>query len=94
MKTIAEEVVLRKAGEGKPDSRRAEVLAERIEQGAALLAGFVEELTEGEWRKPVSETDHRTIGVIVYPVAAVYPIEVDLAQAIAAGNAITSHGML
>jgi len=52
------------------------------------------ELTEGEWRKPVSETDHRTIGVIVYPVAAVYPIEVDLAQAIAAGNAITSHGML
>ena len=85
---IAEEVVLRKGGEAKPNSRRAEMLAERIEQGANSLAAFVEELTEAEWRKPVTETDRRTVGVIVYHVAAVYPIEVDLAKAIAAGNAV------
>jgi DinB superfamily len=70
-------------------SRRAELLADRIEEGAAGLAAFAEGLSEGDWRTPVSSTDHRTVGVIVHHVASVYPIEIDLARAIASGKAVT-----
>lgn len=76
-------------GTGTTGSHRAELLAGRIEEGAAFLAAFAEGLSDAEWRAPVSATDHRSIGVIVYHVAAVYPIEVDLARAIADGNAVT-----
>ena len=70
-------------------SRRAEQLANRIEQGAAGLAAFAETLSDAEWRMPVSQTDRRPIGVIVHHVASVYPLEVDAARAIAGGNAVT-----
>jgi hypothetical protein len=70
-------------------NRRAELLADRIEEGAAGLAAFAEGLSEAEWQTPVSSTDRRPVGVIVYHVASVYPIEVDLARAIAGGNAVT-----
>jgi DinB superfamily len=72
-------------------SRRAELLADRIEQGAAGLAAFAEGLSEAEWRKAVKEggKDGRTVGVIVHHVASVYPIEVDLARAISQGKAVT-----
>ena len=33
---------------------RAESLADRIEEGAAVLAAFAEGLSEEEWRAPVS----------------------------------------
>jgi DinB superfamily len=69
--------------------RRAESLAARIEQGAAGLATFAEGLSDAEWETPTSPTDHRTVGQIVNHVALVYPIEVDLARAIASGNAVT-----
>jgi hypothetical protein len=69
--------------------RRAELLADRIEEGAASLAAIAEELSEAEWRTPVSRSDRRTVGVIVHHVASVYPIEIDLARAIASGNAVT-----
>jgi hypothetical protein len=69
-------------------SRRAELLANRIEEGAATLAGFAEGLSEAEWRTPVSATDHRSVGVIVHHVASVYPVEIDLARTIAKGKAI------
>ena len=69
--------------------RRAESLAARIEQGAADLATFAEGLSDAEWGTPTSPTDRRTVGQIVNHVALVYPIEVDLARAIASGNAIT-----
>ena len=70
--------------------RRAEPLAERIEEGAAGLAAFAEGLSEEEWRRPLSESaDRRSIGVIVHHVASVYPIEIDLARAIASGKAVT-----
>jgi hypothetical protein len=65
---------------------RAESLAARIEEGAANLAAFAEGLSETEWLRPVSSTDSRSIGVIVHHVASVYPIEVDLARAIATGK--------
>jgi len=70
-------------------SRRAELLAARIEEGAAGLAAFAEGLSEAEWTIPTSPTDSRTVGQIVNHVALVYPIEVDLARAIAGGNAVT-----
>ena len=70
-------------------SRRAELLADRIEEGAAGLAAFAEGLSEAEWRTPVSGTDRRPVGVIVHHVASMYPIEIDLARAIASGKAVT-----
>ena len=70
-------------------SRRAESLADRIEEGAAGLAAFAEGLSEAEWSMPVSATDRRSVGVIVHHVASVYPVEIDLARAIASGKAVT-----
>jgi hypothetical protein len=70
-------------------SRRAELLAARIEEGAAGLAAFAEGLSDAEWGTPASPTDRRTVGQIVNHVALVYPIEVDLARAIAGGKAVT-----
>jgi hypothetical protein len=69
--------------------RRAELLADRIEEGAAGLAAFAEGLSEAEWRLPVSDSDRRPVGVIVHHVASVYPVEIDLARAIASGKAVT-----
>lgn len=73
-------------------SRRAELLASRIEEGAAGLAAFAEALTDAEWKTPVpggSGNDGRPVGVVVHHVASVYPIEIHLAKAIAGGNAVT-----
>ena len=72
-----------------PASRRAALLADRIEQGAASLAAFAEGISEAEWHLPVSGTDHRSVGVIVHHVASMYPIEIDVARAVASGNAVT-----
>lgn len=69
--------------------RRAALLADRIEEGAAILAAFAEELSEEEWRAPVSATDRRSVGIIVHHVASMYPIEIDVARAIASGKAVT-----
>ncbi len=71
--------------------RRAESLADRIEQGAATLAAFAEGLSEAEWHAPVPESgkDGRSVGVIVHHVASVYPIEIDLARTVASGKAVT-----
>jgi DinB superfamily len=70
-------------------SRRAELLADRIEEGAANLAAFAEGLSEEEWCTAMSRTDGRSIGVIVHHVASIYPVEIDVARAIASGKAIT-----
>jgi hypothetical protein len=67
--------------------RRAQVLAERIEQGAGALAAFAESLSDAEWSTTVPH-DGRTVGVIVHHVANMYPIEVQLAQTLASGKAI------
>jgi hypothetical protein len=70
-------------------NRRAKLLADRIEDGAAGLAAFAEGLSEGEWLEPISGTDRRPVGVIVHHVASVYPIEIDLARAVARGKAVS-----
>jgi SAM-dependent methyltransferase len=69
-------------------SRRAESIAARIEEGAAGLAAFVEGLSEAQWRTSVSESDRRSVGVILHHVASMYPIEVDAARAIASGKPV------
>ncbi|HUQ47894.1 MAG TPA: DinB family protein [Gemmatimonadaceae bacterium] len=71
-------------------SRRSEALADRIEEGANGLASFVEGLSEAEWNTPVpgSGRDSRPVCVAVHHVASVYPIEIDLARGIAAGNEV------
>ena len=67
---------------------RAELLADRILEGATGLAAFAEELSETEWRTPVSATDARSVGVIVDHVASMYPIEIDVARAVASGKVV------
>ena len=69
--------------------RRAEALAARIEEGANGLAAFAESLSDAEGGTPTTATDRRPVGQIVNHVALVYPIEIDLARAIAGGNAVT-----
>ncbi len=77
--------------ERKPHSRRAEVLADRIEEGAERLAAFAERLTEAEWQTPVIESGKpgRTVGVMVHHVATMYPIEADVARAVVTGANVT-----
>ena len=78
-----------KSAEKELRTRRASVLADRIVEGAELLATFAETLTDAEWATPVTATDKRTVGVTVHHVANMYPIEVDVVKAIAGGNAVT-----
>ncbi len=87
--TLAEPATTTPGGAADSATSRAAALADRIEEGAALLAAFAETLTEAEWSTPVSATDPRPIGVIVHHVASVYPIEVEVARAVAAGKAMT-----
>lgn len=68
-------------------SKRAEALAERIEQGAEALAAYAQGLTDAQWQAEVPP-DGRQVGVIIHHVASVYPIEVDLAKQIASGKDI------
>jgi uncharacterized damage-inducible protein DinB len=68
---------------------RGELLAARIEEGAAGLAAFAKGLSDAEWHTPISATDRRTVGVIVHHVASMYPIEIDLARAVTAGNSVS-----
>jgi hypothetical protein len=67
---------------------RATALAERLENGARALAALAGTLSDAEWRRPFGTTDKRPIGVIVHHVASIYPLEIQLAQQLAAGNAI------
>lgn len=66
---------------------RTEALAKRIIQGAESLAAFAEKLSDEEWNAIVPP-DGRRVGVIIHHVASVYPIEIQLAQQVAAGNGI------
>ena len=77
------------AVETKAPGERSAALADRIVEGAELLATFAEGLTDAEWATPVTATDKRTVGVIVHHVANMYPIEIGAVRAIAGGNAVT-----
>jgi hypothetical protein len=66
---------------------RANALAERLEQGARALESIAAGLTGAEWRVAIPH-DGRTVGVIVHHVASMYPLEINLALALAAGKPI------
>jgi hypothetical protein len=70
-----------------PSSRRAHALAERLEQGARALETLASSLTEQEWQTRIPH-DGRTVGVVVHHVATMYPLEIQLAQQLAAGQPI------
>ena len=57
---------------GDSIGRRAALLADRVEEGAAGLATFAEGLSEAEWHSTVTESgmDGRSVGVLVHNVAS------------------------
>ena len=68
-------------------SRRADALADRLEQGARAMEQLAAGLTEAEWQVRIPG-DGRKVGVIVHHVGNMYPIEIELAQALASGKPI------
>jgi hypothetical protein len=73
---------------GRSARRRANALADRLEQGAQMLADVALALTEAEWQTRIPK-DGRKVGVVVHHVASVYPLEIQLAQMLAAGHPVT-----
>ena len=67
--------------------QRSNAFAERLEQGASALAAFASKLTDAEWQSRVPK-DGRKIGVVVHHVGNMYPIEIQLAQALAGGKPV------
>jgi hypothetical protein len=65
-------------------NHRSNALAERLEQGARALADLASSLTDAEWQTR-GPKDRRKIGVLVHHVASMYPLEIQLAQALAKG---------
>jgi hypothetical protein len=70
-------------------NQRSEALAARLEAGAKALTEFAMALSPAEWRTRVPK-DGRKIGVVVHHVANMYPIEIQLAQALATGKPIAA----
>jgi hypothetical protein len=68
-------------------SKRSYELARRLELGALALEAFARSLTEFECQTRLPR-DGRKIGVVVHHVASVYPIEIELAQTVAKGQAV------
>ena len=68
-------------------SRRAGALATRLEQGADALIAFASTLTREEWQARLPG-DGRKVGVVVHHVASVYPLEIQLAMTLAAGQPV------
>lgn len=74
--------------QGTPTTnRQADLLAERLEQGARALAALATTLTDAEWQTPIPH-DGRTVGVVVHHVATMYPLEIQIAQTLASGQPI------
>jgi hypothetical protein len=69
-------------------SRRAEALAEVLEQGALALGSYARGLSSAEWRAR-GEKDQRPVGTVVHHVATMYPLEIELAQTLAGGEPVT-----
>jgi hypothetical protein len=69
-------------------NRRSDALAARLESGAAALAAFAKTLSEADWQTRLPK-DGRKVGVVVHHVASMYPLEMQLASLLAAGQPIT-----
>jgi Mycothiol maleylpyruvate isomerase N-terminal domain len=68
-------------------TQRSQALAERLEQGARALATLAGSLTDAQWQTRIPK-DGRKVGVVVHHVATMYPLEIQLAQALAGGKPI------
>ena len=68
-------------------SQRSDALADRLERGALALAAVAIALSDAEWHAPLP-TDGRKVGVVVHHVASMYPLEIQLAQTLAAGTPV------
>jgi hypothetical protein len=68
-------------------NKRANALANRIEQGADALATFAESLSDVEWQMIVPGED-RAVGILVHHIASMYSVELDLARELASGKPI------
>ena len=75
-------------GGTKAASARAEALARRLELGIDAMIAFANSLTERQWQTAIPK-DGRKVGVVVHHVASVPPLEIQLAQQLAQGQAIT-----
>jgi hypothetical protein len=69
-------------------NQRSQALSTRLENGATALAALAVTLSEAEWQMRLPN-DGRKIGVVVHHVASMYPIEIQLASLLAAGQPIT-----
>jgi hypothetical protein len=68
-------------------SNRTEALAIRLEQGVAQLSTYAESLNSQQWAAPIAQ-EGRSIGVLVHHVATMYPLDMELAQTVANGQAV------
>jgi hypothetical protein len=75
------------AAPSRTTNPRAQALAAILERGARALLTFAESLTDAEWQSRVPK-DGRKVGVVVHHVASIYPLEIELAQKLAAGGVI------
>jgi hypothetical protein len=83
----AGELDARTAIPAEPASWRSEALAKRLERGAQALAALAAGLTPAQWETRIPH-DGRKIGVVVHHVATMYPLEIHLAQTLAAGRPV------
>ena len=68
-------------------NKRSNALAERLERGVQAIIDFASNLTDAEWQTRVPH-DGRTIGVTVHHVGNMFPLEMQVARLLAAGNAV------
>ncbi|CAN5566398.1 hypothetical protein BH10CHL1_BH10CHL1_07470 [soil metagenome] len=68
-------------------NQRSEALATRLEQGVAQLSAYVESLNAQQWAVTINHED-RGAGILVHHVATLYPLEMELAQTVANGQAV------
>lgn len=68
-------------------NKRSEALAARLEAGANALIALTRSLTDAEWQTRAPK-DGRKVGVVVHHVGNMYPIEIQLASLLAAGQPI------
>ncbi len=69
-------------------NKRADAIADRIDQGTEALAGFVEGLSEAEWQTVVPN-EERTVAALVRHTADSFPFFIQWADALAEGKPIT-----
>ena len=61
---------------------RAEVLADRVAQGADEFIAAIEGLSDKQWQTPCGD-EKRSVGVLVHHVGTMYPIEADVVRMLA-----------